>query len=405
MKSQFLIWAIITFPFTVSAQNKYDLLAPIFGTTQIGTIGEYLQLIYASLIGTAALLAVVYIVICGIRMMTTEAVSSKGEAKECIQNAIFGLLLAIFSWAILNTINPALTQTTLGITLPSAQAPSSAPSTPTTQNIPSGPGWYFQYRDPNGNTLFQYTAPWTDTGEKCQTVLSAYKNKGYTIVPTTIGGVTSECFVRRPNTAPVSSTEAQARSKICGEASVDGCKRPSTGLSAGRVYINNKACSNPDVPEVGCTNVAGLSDRAIGIIKQIAGAGCAPVITGGTEKDRHSISGGTSDHYLGNRSQSSTFDLSMDSGCVDNYIMQNGLNRSDGSKTNTGIKSCDGAIDGFCGNMRWFLPYGSSGEGFWFIKEVKATAKSHWHVCEHKSTGVAGNPTTPTPYCNDPPQK
>jgi hypothetical protein len=41
-------------------------------------------------------------------MMMSGSVSGKSEAKECIWNAIFGLLIAIAAWAILYTINPDL---------------------------------------------------------------------------------------------------------------------------------------------------------------------------------------------------------------------------------------------------------------------------------------------------------
>lgn len=44
----------------------------------------------------------------GIQYMTSDFISSKEEAKNSITNVIFGLLLALGAWLILNTINPDL---------------------------------------------------------------------------------------------------------------------------------------------------------------------------------------------------------------------------------------------------------------------------------------------------------
>ena len=59
-------------------------------------------------LGIAAVLAMVMIVMGGIEYMTTELVSSKESGKETIRNAILGLLIALGAYLILNTINPKL---------------------------------------------------------------------------------------------------------------------------------------------------------------------------------------------------------------------------------------------------------------------------------------------------------
>jgi cell wall-associated NlpC family hydrolase len=64
-------------------------------------------------IGLCAVLAVVMIVIGGIEYMTSELVSSKEAGKERIRGAIFGLLLALGAWTLLNQINPDILNTNL----------------------------------------------------------------------------------------------------------------------------------------------------------------------------------------------------------------------------------------------------------------------------------------------------
>jgi lipoprotein-anchoring transpeptidase ErfK/SrfK len=87
----------------------YTLLAPI-GTLVNApeNMGDYFNIIFKIAIGLCAALAVVMIVISGIQYMGDESVFSKTEAKSKITSAIFGLLIALGSWALLNTINPDL---------------------------------------------------------------------------------------------------------------------------------------------------------------------------------------------------------------------------------------------------------------------------------------------------------
>jgi type IV secretory pathway VirB2 component (pilin) len=118
-----------------------------FDPTGPGAIGTYLNIIIKIIIGIAAVMAVIMIVIGGIEYMTSELISGKEAGKERITNAIFGLLIALGSWALLNTINPDLLNTSLGslttatvnvVFQPELDAapPSLAPYTGT---LPSGP--------------------------------------------------------------------------------------------------------------------------------------------------------------------------------------------------------------------------------------------------------------------------
>lgn len=104
------------------AKEAYNLLAPIGNLKCIddgsgagnsgclkGGVGTYLNTIFNIAIGLAGALAVVMIVINSISYMGTESVFGKTDAKGKILSAIGGLLLALGAYAILNTINPALT--------------------------------------------------------------------------------------------------------------------------------------------------------------------------------------------------------------------------------------------------------------------------------------------------------
>lgn len=104
---------------SIFAQNeKYIPLEPIAGlNTDPGPdkLGSYIQGLFRILIGVAGMLAVLMISIGGFQYMSTDAVYGKSEAKERITYAIGGLLLAIVSWLILNTINPELLKTDLNV--------------------------------------------------------------------------------------------------------------------------------------------------------------------------------------------------------------------------------------------------------------------------------------------------
>ena len=101
-----------------TTKSNYCLLEPL----PIGTSGktfseynpagtsaaDYINLMIKVFIGIIGVLGAVMIVLGGIQYMTTDAVSKKEGGKEMITNSIFGLILALASWVILNTINPHL---------------------------------------------------------------------------------------------------------------------------------------------------------------------------------------------------------------------------------------------------------------------------------------------------------
>ncbi len=105
---------------------SYNLLAPLpnpnngelmetFDPTSEGALGKYLNIIIPLFIGLCAVLAIVMIVIGGIQYMTSELVHSKAEGKDRILHAIFGLVLALGAYALLNTINPDLLKSDVNI--------------------------------------------------------------------------------------------------------------------------------------------------------------------------------------------------------------------------------------------------------------------------------------------------
>ena len=71
-----------------------------------GDINTYMNSLYVLAITIAALLAVIKIVIAGVKWMTTDIVTSKGDAKKDIQGALLGLLIILSVVLIIEVINP-----------------------------------------------------------------------------------------------------------------------------------------------------------------------------------------------------------------------------------------------------------------------------------------------------------
>src|SRR3989344_3219148 len=125
MKKIFLLFVvcyvlIVAVP-SFAAETPYTLLAPIplegagAGDTQTTVASQYIRGIFMLTIGLATGLAVIMIIFGGIKYMSTDAFTGKSEAREIIQNAIWGLLLVISAWLILSTINPKLVNFNLNI--------------------------------------------------------------------------------------------------------------------------------------------------------------------------------------------------------------------------------------------------------------------------------------------------
>jgi len=105
------VYDISAAPESPKHDTTYDLLAPIGEQTQIDTnnIGEYFNIMFKIAIALCAALAVIMIIIAGVQYMGDESVFGKTEAKSKIFSAIGGLFIALGAFALLNTIDPALT--------------------------------------------------------------------------------------------------------------------------------------------------------------------------------------------------------------------------------------------------------------------------------------------------------
>jgi len=80
---------------------------PIEGNTG-ADLSIYISGLFNFIIGLAAILAVFMIALGGFTYITTDTISGKSDGKGFISNAVWGLILALAAWLILNTINPNL---------------------------------------------------------------------------------------------------------------------------------------------------------------------------------------------------------------------------------------------------------------------------------------------------------
>lgn len=108
---------------TVVLALDYVPLAPLpvgeggasLTTVTAASTGQYIKGAFNLAIGIAAALAIIMIVIGGIQYMGTESIGGKGAGLKKIKDAVLGLLLALGSYILLFTINPALTNFSLSI--------------------------------------------------------------------------------------------------------------------------------------------------------------------------------------------------------------------------------------------------------------------------------------------------
>ncbi len=337
--------------------SQYEIMAPF--ATLSGCVGltEYLSKLMQTVIGISGVLAVVMIVICGIKLMTSGSAGGKSEAKDCITNALFGVLLAVASWLILNTINPLL----LKNTPPLMPVVSEVPTPPSSVGgkvdpLPTKAGWYFRYQDELGNIR---NSGHFDNQAACDANLKNQKDAGIIIENTPPPSTTHlskeggapECWQVIESTTPIDASESATRESLCGNSSCVNQKP---------IGINSPACRYDGDPN-SCTNVKGLGDSSVSAIKNLQSAcGCNITITGGTEYWKHKT------HAAG----SGVFDLRYD---------------GDTSPLTKSIQSQNPKWKlSFSGNHRWL------NNGFWYTYEV-SSKNPHWHVCP------AGAPYT---FCN-----
>ncbi len=126
---------LMSFGNKIYALPDYTVLAPLPGIGPTTNLHDYLPNAFNLAIGIAAGMAFVVITLGGAMYATTDAISGKAQGKEWITNAIWGLLLVIGAWIILNTINPQILKFDLIINRPNIQAGQAAavPGIPMTQ--------------------------------------------------------------------------------------------------------------------------------------------------------------------------------------------------------------------------------------------------------------------------------
>ena len=94
--------------------SKSDIPGVAPGGT-VSDVSKFLPAVFQLGIGIAGILAVIYIIVGGIQYLSSDAINNKSAGRERIQNALWGLLLAISAYAILSTINPNLVNLNLSI--------------------------------------------------------------------------------------------------------------------------------------------------------------------------------------------------------------------------------------------------------------------------------------------------
>lgn len=109
-----------TFLLQAATLTEYHLLAPIpvgNNNTVVETTNAqtFIPGLVRLVIMLATGLATLFIIYGGIQYMSTDAFSGKEDAKNTIENALWGLFLVMSAWLILNTINPNLVKFDLSI--------------------------------------------------------------------------------------------------------------------------------------------------------------------------------------------------------------------------------------------------------------------------------------------------
>jgi len=113
MNKLFIITLILVLPVVALAQN-YVPLVGIPGVDDSDGFGTYINSLYGLSISIAALLAVIKIIIAGVKWMMTDIAPNKSDAKKDIQGALLGLLVILAAVLILTVINPDLGGANIG---------------------------------------------------------------------------------------------------------------------------------------------------------------------------------------------------------------------------------------------------------------------------------------------------
>ena len=107
----FILSIALLSPSVLFAAEGYQPLILIPGLNENGnySLPEYINRLYLLLIALGAIVAVIRISFAGAKYSLNDIVTSKEEAKEDIKGVLFGLLLLLIPFVVLNTIYPGLT--------------------------------------------------------------------------------------------------------------------------------------------------------------------------------------------------------------------------------------------------------------------------------------------------------
>lgn len=160
---------IITFLLfsNLSEAASYKFLADLPGISQTGSTNDvsgYVAILYKMGVSIATGLAVIMVIWGGVEYMTTDAWGKKENGKERINSALFGLLLALTSYILINTIDENLTNFSLFSSIDDLKGEiDNLPDIPGINNLPNtsnlpnvNPGDQYLMSDQNGN---QYITP------------------------------------------------------------------------------------------------------------------------------------------------------------------------------------------------------------------------------------------------------
>lgn len=128
---------------------QVTLEVPIGTAVQVSGIAQYVQIFYQFAVSAVSIIAATMIMYAGISWLTAAGNSQRiGEAKERVIAAISGLIIAMMSFVILNTINPALTELQ-NPTIQVSAVPTSISDALTAANLPSV---YSSYTSPSSSS-------------------------------------------------------------------------------------------------------------------------------------------------------------------------------------------------------------------------------------------------------------
>jgi|GEM_PF-3779137 len=133
--------------------------------TEITGLGQYIQTVYRFSLGIGGLFAMLFTVYGGILYTVSAGNPSKqSEAKDIITNAVWGLVLLLGAFLILNTINPKLISSTItqptAPALPASQQPAQLSQAARQQQIINAAG---QSSIAAGQTFEQIAQDWQTT--------------------------------------------------------------------------------------------------------------------------------------------------------------------------------------------------------------------------------------------------